>query len=324
MKERWQRWLAFVSEREDGRVLAIVRILIGLVAFGELFEMVMYGMVDTVWVARAHGGVFTLGGNWLVRALGGPSHGVVWGLMVFAMIGSLTLAAGLGGRVTPFVTLHAYAALTNLNGQAGGGYDPLLTNAMWLCVIGNASTTLSLDARLKTGSFTGGGEVFAIARRLFVFQLLIVYGTTGLQKLSPVWTPVEGYSALYWVFQEPTWNRFDMKWTAYVYPLTQVASAITWHWELSAFCMFLYLWYRRTPERGGRLRRLANRYDLRLPYLAVGVMLHLGILIALCVGPFSYASLAYYPAFFSFAELSNWRALRLRLPPSERPSTAAA
>jgi hypothetical protein len=88
--------------------------------------------------------------------------------------------------------------------------------------------------------------------------------------------------------------------------------------------MFLYLWYRRTPERGGRLRRLANRYDLRLPYLAVGVMLHLGILIALFVGPFSYASLAYYPAFFSFAELSNWRALRLRLPPSERPSTAAA
>lgn len=315
VKERWRRWLAFVSEREDGRVLAIVRILVGLIAFGELCEMILYGMVDVVWVARASGGVFTFGGNWLVRALGGPTHGVVWGLVVFAMIGSLTLAAGFGGRITPFLTLQAYAALTSLNNQAGGGYDPLLTNAMWLLAIGNGATTLSLDARLKTGSFRGGGEVFAIARRLLVFQILIVYGTTGLQKLSPVWTPAEGYSALYWVFQEPTWNRFDMKWTAYVYPLTQIATAVTWHWELSAFGMFLYLWYRLTPERGGRLRRWANRYDLRLPYLAVGVMLHLGILCALCVGPFSYASLAYYPAFFSFAELSQPRKLRFRLSP---------
>jgi hypothetical protein len=315
MKARWGRWLAFVTEREDGRVLAIVRILIGLVAFGELLEMILYGMVDAVWVDRAHGGIFTVGGNWLVRALGGPTPGVVWGLVAFAMVGALTLAAGFGGRITPFLTLQAYAAVTAINSQAGGGYDPLLTNAMWLLCIGNASTTLSVDARIKTGSFTGGGEVPAIARRLLVFQLLIVYGSTGLQKMSPVWTPAGGYSALYWVFQEPTWNRFDMKWTAHVYPLTQIASAITWHWELSAIGMFLYLWYRLTPERAGRLRRLANRYDLRLPYLAVGVMLHLGIAIALCVGPFSYASLAYYPAFFTWAELSHWRKLRFRLNP---------
>ena len=327
MKERWQRWVAFVGEREDARVLAIVRILIGVVAFGEMLEMIAYGMVDAVWVDRAHGGIFTVGGNWLVRALGGPTHGVVWGLVVFAMVGGLVLAAGLGGRITPFLTLHAYAAVTSLNSQAGGGYDPLLTNAMWLLVVGNGATTLSLDARLSTGSFVRreggeGAQVFAIARRLLVFQLLIVYGTTGLQKLSPVWTPAEGYSALYWVFQEPTWNRFDMKWTAYVYPLTQIATAVTWHWELSAFGMFLYLWYRHTPARGGRLRAWANRYDLRLPYLAIGVMLHLGIAAALCVGPFSYASLAYYPAFFSWAELSQWRKLRFRLASPAQPAAA--
>jgi len=324
VRQLWQRWVEFVSERESGHVLAIVRMAVWLVAFGELCEMVLYGMVDIVWVGRADGGVFTTTGNWLVRAFGGPTHTVVWGLLLFAMLGSLTLFAGLGGRLTPFLTLHAYAAVTSINSQAGGGYDPLLTNAMWLLAIGNGATTLSLDARLKTGSFSGGPEVFAIARRLLVFQILIVYGTTGLQKLSPVWTPAGGYSALYWVFQEPTWNRFDMKWTANVYPLTQIASAVTWHWELSAFGMFLYLWYRLTPERGGGVRRLANRYDLRLPYLGVGVLLHVGILLALCVGPFSYASLAYYPAFFSWSELRHPRALRFRLSAPPKPAEAAA
>jgi hypothetical protein len=45
--------------------------------------------------------------------------------------------------------------------------------------------------------------------------------------------------------------------------------------------------------------RLLLRWDLRKPFVLVGVGLHLGILLTLEVGPFSLVSLAYYLALFS-------------------------
>ncbi len=313
MSERWRRFVAFISEREDARALSLIRISMGLLAAGEMLEMILSQMVELVWVGKAFGGTFSLTGSWLVQALGGPSPTVVWALVWCSMLGGVAVALGLGGRLAPFVTLQAYEAVTSLNSQARGGYDSLLTNALWLLVLGGASATWSLDAHLARKSFRAPAETLAIARRLFVFQLLIVYGTTGLQKMSPVWTPVGGFSALYWVFQEPTWGRYDMRFTAQIFPLMQIATAVTWLWELGAWLMFPYLWLRHTRERGGRLRRWLTRFDLRLPFLATGVMLHLGILLLLSVGPFSLVSVAFYPAFFTWSELERgWRWLRAR------------
>lgn len=323
-KARWNAFVAFSSEREGPECLGVIRILVGLVAAYAMAEMLVTGMLDVVWVGRSAaggGGAFTLeGGPWLIRLLGGPTHNVMVSLAVTAMVGSLALALGVGGRWPTLITLHAFAAVTRLNTQASGGYDPLLTNAMWLLFLGNASTGLSVDAWIRarksaTAETTAQPRtVLAIVRRLFIFQILLVYGMTGLQKLSPVWTPAGGYSALYWVFQEPTWRRYDMRWTARFYPITQIGTAITWHWETGAFGMFIYYWLRVTRERGGRLRRWANRFDLRIPYLMVGVALHMGILLLLDVGHFSFASLAYYPAFFRSEELlRGWQLARARL-----------
>jgi hypothetical protein len=317
VKRRWQAFVRFTGEREAGWSLAVMRIAVGLVAFFGMLENVTYGVVELVWVEVDAGGVFDVGGNWLVRLLGGATPGVVWALVVGSLIGSAAVAIGLGGRLATFATIQVYQAVSTLNSSAGGGYDALLTNAMWLLVIGNASATLSLDSRLKHGKWNADVTVPAIARRLAIFQILIVYLTTGLHKLSPVWTPVGGYSALYWIFQEPTWRRFDMRWTAHVYPLTQLATAVTWHWETGAGLMFLFYWYRATPERKGWLRRQANRFDLRIPFLGIGLMLHLGILILIAVGPFSYASLAYYFAFLTPEETRRiWQRIRARIGPA--------
>lgn len=325
MRRRWQAFVRFAGEREAGWSLGAMRIAIGLIACFSVLENVLYGVVELVWVEADAGGVFDVGGNWLVQLMGGATPTVVWALVVGSFLASATLAVGFGGRVTTFLTLQLYQALTTLNSSAGGGYDALLTNAMWLLFIGNGSATLSLDSRLKSGKWASDAGVPAIARRLAIFQILIVYGTTGLQKLSPVWTPAGGYSALYWVFQEPTWRRFDMRWTAHVYPLTQIATAITWHWETGAFLMFLFYWYRATPERKGWLRRQANRFDLRIPFLAIGLMLHLGILLLIAVGPFSYASLAYYVAFLRPQELEKlWLDVRRRFGSRSRAADETA
>jgi hypothetical protein len=134
---------------------------------------------------------------------------------------------------------------------------------------------------------------------MLIFQLLVMYGFTGIQKVSPVWTPLGGYSALYWVYQDPTWRRFNMDWTAGYPTVLSVMTAVTWHWEVMAPGLLLFYWARRRRDSGGRFVRLLLRWDLRKPFVLVGVGLHLGILLTLEVGPFSLVSLAYYLALFS-------------------------
>jgi hypothetical protein len=85
-----------------------------------------------------------------------------------------------------------------------------------------------------------------------------------------------------------------MTWVAWVYPLTQVATAISWLWEITAPLLLLAFWYRATADRPGRLRRLFNRVNFRRLFVVIGVMIHLGILLFLEVGPFSWITLSFY------------------------------
>jgi hypothetical protein len=152
-------------------------------------------------------------------------------------------------------------------------------------------------------------------RYLFIAQLLVVYGFTGWQKVALSWTPLGGYSALYWVLQDPNWQRAD--WSAlaaWLYPLTQLATALTWHWEQLAPLLLLVYYFRATRDRPGRLRALCNRRDLRLPFALVGVGLHVGIGCLMQLGPFSWIALAYYIALWHPAEIEHlWAGLRRRV-----------
>ena len=64
------------------------------------------------------------------------------------------------------------------------GDDRLLTNALWLLVLSRSTATLSLDCRLRTGQWVSSVLVPAWPRYLALYQLVLVYGTTGLQKLG--------------------------------------------------------------------------------------------------------------------------------------------
>ena len=130
---------------------------------------------------------------------------------------------------------------------------------------------------------------------MIVFQLVTIYTCTGLHKLSADWVPGGTHAALYWVFQDPTWNRFDLReLSARFYVLTQIGTAATWWWEVTSVLMLLVFWFRYTADRPGRIRAAFNRFDLRKPWAAIGVALHFRILVLLNEGPFSLISLAYY------------------------------
>lgn len=300
------RWVALTSRRERSTTLAVFRIAVGAVLFFTVASMASSRMAFVLWVDAAHGGLRQLGpGNWLLSALGGPTPTVIGSLLVVALASAGLVTVGLGGRAPILVALQSYQALYTADPALIGGYDKMISNALWLLFLGRATATLSADCRLRSGAWRSDEEIMAWPRYLVIFQQVVLYTTTGLHKLSATWTPIGGYSALYWIFQEPTWRRFDMRWTAWAYPLTQVATAVTWHWELAAPLLLLVYYYRATRERPGRLRALFNRRDLRVAFAAVGVGLHLGILVSLNVGPFSWISFAFYLCLWQPEELER-------------------
>lgn len=308
----WGRWVALLSRREDGRTLALVRIAVGLCALYTVGSEAVSGMVPVLWMDRADGGYQSLSKTWwLVDALGGPTPGVVWGLVAASMLASAALTVGLFSRLSALVALQTLLALTWLNTSAGGSYDDLTTNALWLLVLADSDATWSVRARLRGGRWTSDALVSAWPRYLFVFQLIVMYASTAAQKLSAYWTPGGDFSALYYILQQPTWQRVDMRWIGRFYPLTQLATASTWFWELSAPLLGLAYHYRDTRDRPGRLRALFNRLDFRACYALFGAMLHLGIYASMEVGPFSFITLSYYLAMFHPDEVTRLgRALR--------------
>src|SRR5262249_45989543 len=144
------------------------------------------------------------------------------------------LALGLGGRVTALVVAQSYLAVSQLNPLCCAGDDRLLSNALWLLVLSRSTVTLSLDCRLRTGRWVSDEPVPAWPRYLAIVQLVLVYGATGLQKMGIDWLPGGGFAALYYILQEPAWVRWDMSWLAWVFPLTQIATAVAWFFEVSA------------------------------------------------------------------------------------------
>jgi hypothetical protein len=225
------------------------------------------------------------------------------------MTGGVLVAAGIGGRLASLLALVCTVNVVNLNGHAGGSYDELLTNGLWLTVLGPGHHTLSVTARIRTGTWWPVVHVLAFPRWLVAWQLVLMYCATGLQKLSAYWVPGGESSALYYILQQPTWQRTDMSWVAWIYPLTQIGTTVTWFWEVLSPLWFLALVWSARPDRVGRVGRLANRIALRWWFFAQGVLAHLIIWLTMEVGPFTFLSLAFYAAMVHPWE---WERLRAR------------
>jgi hypothetical protein len=140
-----------------------------------------------------------------------------------------------------------------------------------------------------------------------VVQLVLMYWATGLQKVSVHWTPLGDCSALYEIMQQPTWQRWDMAWLAWVYPLTQAATLGIWLWEIGSPLLLVWFWLCQ-PRRTGRLAALARRLPIRGLFVVVGVGMHLTLALFMSIGFFSGLSMAFYVCLFRPEEWSMlWR-----------------
>ena len=306
----WRAWVAIIDRCEAGDALALMRIAMGLAVVQTMVTTVWAGVVPVLWYDVADGGmVLVRHESWLVELLGGATPALVWTLVVLSLVGGLCVTVGLGGRIAPLVTAQAMLALRGIYASQGA-YGAIIANGLWLLVLADATRTLSLDCRLRTGRWTDDTPVPAWPKLVGVIQLALIYFSAGVHKLSATWLPGGDMSALYYILQQPNWQRYEMSWIASVYPLTQIGTVLTWFLEIAWPVLLVAALYRAPARRERLLGRFFSRFDPRKLFMPLGIVLHLGVAIAMDVGPFFLATIAFYPCYFASTEL---RAMGARL-----------
>jgi hypothetical protein len=307
MKRLWARWLQFLEIREPAEALALCRILAGIGLMASVSFAWHHETWRMLWLDVAQGGYRTLdGGPWLIRLLGGPRPEVVGPVLGLTFFCGAGLAAGFHSRWSAGVGLLLFNSLIRINPHDGSAYDSLLTNQLFLLIWADAGAVLSVDGWLRRRKGAVPTEIFAWPRHVMIFQLVICYASTGLQKLGADWLPGGDLEAVHYILQDPFWRRWDLdRWLPGVHGLTRLATAFTWWFEVLAPLLLVSLWFRATAERGGWLRTWSNRIDYRLWFAVAGIALHLGLHLLMRIGPFSWIILSYYPALWSGREVQR-------------------
>ena len=298
----WRRWVDLLDRREDGLTLALARVLTAGIIATHLTNVLRTGSWRWVWVDAAYGGLRTLDPRWLDR-FGGLTPANVQALTVATLAAALCMLLGLGTRLAILAVWFGFGTLADLNGHAGGSYDELIKHVLFLLLLATSNAALSLDRRL---GLAADNPVPAWPRYLLIFQLVLMYWTTALQKLSSSWVPFGELDALWYILWQPTWQRFPLPLAdnTWIYPLSQLATLSVWIFEQAAPLLLLAYWYRDTRERGGWLRGFFNSKDFRGKFLLFGFSMHVGIEVLMEVGQFSWATMILYVACFHPEE---WR-----------------
>lgn len=305
MNELWSRWLRFLETREAAESLALCRIMAGIGLAASVAFAWHHDTWRMLWLDSGFGGYRKLeSGPWLIRLLGGPRPEVVGPILVITLLCGLSLAAGCMTKGSAALGLILFNSLIRINPHDGSAYDSLLTNQLFLLIWADSGATWSVDRRLRHGVWSGLVEVLAWPRYVLIFQLVLCYASTGVQKLGAHWLPGGDLAAVHYILQDPFWRRWDLdSWLPRTFWLTQLATAFTWLFEVFAPLLLVAIWFQATPGRAGRIRKWSNAIDYRMWFALTGCLLHAGLHLLMRIGPFSWIILSYYPALWPGTDL---------------------
>ena len=304
-------WVGLWDAREHPRSLALVRILMAAVLIWDLARVLQLDLVVPLFGPLEAGGMGDPTGRknppllyQVLPATPGGAQAAVWGALGL----SATLLLGVLPRLSAAMLVLLLAQLALVLPPADRGIDMLVRNTLVLLAFSRCGDTLSIGARVRTGSWVGrpDASVPAWPRQLLLAQLVILYFAAGVSKVASSWTPFGGWSALYVAMRDPAFARIDPDLLDRLYLLTQLGTVATWLWEWGAPLLLLAAWYRNTAERPGRLRAWFNRVNFLHRYLLVGAVFHIGTHLTLQLGIFPFAVLALYPAAFRPDEWARW------------------
>lgn len=299
----WSAWSELWNRREPATAQALVRILVGLVVLADLLDARRLGLVEAVWApppeGMGHGGTDRL---WSIRWFG-ASVDTAWLLWWLAVGSASALIVGLGTRAAAIIFVLISAQLASIAPDADRGIDTAMRVVILVLAFSWSHARWSVDAWLRARVLRRPypAEVPAWPRYLLLAQVIWIYFSGGHNKSQPEWYPHGGFAALANALSDPHFARFSSGWVPAVFPLPQIATAVTMLFELGAPLVLLFLYFEAHPERWRRI----NRLHLRHLWLATGILFHLGIALFMQLGIFPWGMLACYPVFLRRAELER-------------------
>ncbi len=221
---------------------------------------------------------------------------VFFGAAVLAHLGWLI------GLLTPVMGLLSFAAWVSLMGRNPMLYaypDQLALMLCFLLALVPCGRGLSVDAWLRRRRGLERRPVPVWCRRLFAFELAILYVSTGLAKHGKTWHG-EG-TALYYTLANPYNRHFAASelWASVQPWLLRPVTWITVYWEIGFGAFVLQNWIR---EVIGTRRWMS---DLRWVFLGWGLVVHGGVALLLYTVLFSPLVLAAYLCFFTWPDLEG-------------------
>lgn len=323
----WRRWVSLMDAREDATSLALVRICVAVVLLTDQLIAGKLGIVENMWGPHTQGGL-ALAANQdpmplmfeLFGAEAATAH-ILWWTMVG---GCVCLALGVFSRVAAAVVVFASAQEAMIYPIGDRGIDIALRAICLILVFSRSGATLSLEGYIRRGKLSTRELIPSWPRYFVIIQVCWIYFSAGFHKRGD-WWPWRGSSALWNILHDPHFARFDLSGWDWLYPFTQLGTLGTMFFELTPPIFMLALYYRRFPQRGGRIGSFLNRIHFRELWLFLGVTFHVGLLATMRLGIFPLGMLACYPAFFAPDEV--WRliaSIRKRLPFGRKKKAAPA
>jgi hypothetical protein len=279
--------------------------------FGDLGYVELIGARTAAWAPPPAGlGWGAIGDQPALAArLFGASSETASLLFWIALVASLLFAFGALFRPSALVLVAALTELGHFAPDGDRGIDKLLRIVVLVLALSAAGQRWSFDAWLarRLGRVTPE-QAPAWPRYLLFAQLCWMYFSAAHNRGGRAWWPQGGFSALAQILGDPHVARFHPGLARPLYPLLQVATALTMLFELSAPLLMLITFLDRRPGRGGRAGDWVRRFRVRWVWLAVGVCMHLGIALTMRLGVFPFGILALYPVLLHPEELERGRA----------------
>lgn len=194
----------------------------------------------------------------------------------------LTLTLGLFTRASAITVYLLHLMFLNRNMSVMFGVDTIGTFFFLYLCFANSGARFSLDEKWRGKTSATHGPYSHIAWRLMQLQVCIIYAYSGLEKLkgSRWW---DG-SALWDVLSIGNMQRFDLSFVSHFPILLAGAVYVLLLWELYFSAL---IWVPR----------------LRLPMLAFGVFLHIGIFVFMNLPCFGFMMISMYLLFLKGEEV---------------------
>ena len=277
LQDRWERfWFAPIPPH----IYALLRIAFGLVGCGTLFGL---RDLSTFWfldgLVPLHVGAVGPKHYLIAHGLGHAAGAVLYAVTSLSFV---AMTIGFQTRIAVPAALFTSLIQVAWNYLPLSGADAAMRVFLFCLVWADCGSVWSVDAWLAARRNVAAppptaSETTSIAPlRLIRFQVSLIYLSAGIWKIfNPYWR--DG-SAVHYVVQSNIYRRLPHGMPLAFDQLVNVLTYGTLAWELSFAFLLLF-----TPTR-------------RIGLLA-GILMHLGMLLTIEVGPFHFVMLASYLAF---------------------------